>query len=100
MGRGLRAGSLRKKRGESGAWSVNGREKEKGGIILSDGIVDLIVFGLDYWRCGSTCFLCRSGSVGVGVDIHIVYTHTYYEYNYVETLQLLVRSYKFSDLGT
>ena len=79
MERGHRVGSLRRRREESGAWSASGKGREKDGMMLNDGTVDLITWtGL---ALGFTCFLVWSGSVGVGVDIHIVYTHIHYEDN-------------------
>ena len=59
-------------------------------MILNDGTVDLVVSGLGLLVLRFNVLLVWSGSVGVGVDIyHIVYTHTYYEHNCVDNLQLL-----------
>ena len=78
MERGHQVGNLRRRPEESGAWSASGKGREKDGMMLNDGTVDLITWtGL---ALGFTCFWCGLEALALG-RTYILCTHTYYEYN-------------------
>ena len=74
MERGHQVGNLRKKHGESGAWSASGRENENDGMILNDGTVDLIIWSGLALRF--TCFWYSLEALALGWT-YILCTHTY-----------------------